>query len=123
MVMGSITLSSGGGGNIINLGSGKSFDMTSYSGYKNFTADNFVILNIPSVTSSAVSYKPWVSPNSPGPCNVQGFITGITKSYNQSTGILSCYVTYGSTGNYWGGGSSIPFKNTYTAPVTVGLIQ
>ena len=67
---------------IINLGTGTSFNVSSYDGYKNFTNDNFIIGassgNCPSLGSKTENSTR---------AKANGFT--ISKSYNASTGILT----------------------------------
>ena len=75
------------GKTIIDLGTAKSFDLTSYEGYQNFTVDDFII------AASSGSYSQ--SQNMGGQNTVQNitpsasYSASISKSYNQSTGILT----------------------------------
>lgn len=77
--------SSAGNAQIYDLGTGTSFDVTEYAGYKNFTADNFICEPVQqtvgswgSVASGANSYVP------------QGRSRAyMSKTYDASTGILS----------------------------------
>ena len=80
-----ITGTYSGGTTIIDLGTGTSFDVSSYAGYENFTADNFIV-EVPASSSlstqpsaMAASYATNVRPN--GSASFK-----ITKTYDSSTG-------------------------------------
>lgn len=70
---------------IVSLGSGTSFDVSSYPGYQNFTVENFRIASI----RAAVGGMSYLS--GPGNANVSGPTNSYTfsMSYNPSTGILT----------------------------------
>lgn len=85
--MGSIAIPSGGGSKVVDLGTGSSFNVSGYSGYKNFTNDNFI------VCAKSGSYSQFQ--NMGGQNTVQNITPSaycsinVTKSYNAETGILS----------------------------------
>ena len=65
---------------LINLGSASSYDLKSYANYKSFTNDNFLMaVNSYSNGGSGASYGDSIKHD-----------VVISKSYNASTGILSC---------------------------------
>lgn len=72
---------------VIDLGEGKSFDVSSiYSRYGDLTNDNFFILSASSCSASqGIRMYPTDSRQ------YVGFSAYLIKSYNSSTGILSCY--------------------------------
>lgn len=77
----------GSGSDIYDLGTGTSFDVSSITGYRNFTADNFIITAGTASTSKNISYSSSNgyasgSSNSSASCSV-------TKTYNANTGILT----------------------------------
>lgn len=72
---------------IIDLGTNTTFNCTNISGYKNLTADNFY------VTSFYYRNAGWrdESVNNDRDNGVEEY--SLHKSYNASTGVLTCYVT------------------------------
>ncbi|MBQ3352150.1 hypothetical protein IJG91_00580 [Candidatus Saccharibacteria bacterium] len=70
---------------MVDLGTGTSFDVSSYPGYQNFTADNFMIV-FPSGGSASTSGGGCKGYDATGTFSV-------TKTYNNSTGILQGYGT------------------------------
>ena len=72
---------------MVDLGTGTSFNVSSYPGYQSFTIDNFIISTI-SISSAGPSrsYSGWSCTNSPN-ISLEG--STLTKNYNSSTGILS----------------------------------
>lgn len=75
---------------MIDLGTGTSFDVSSYTGYQNFTIDNFFISDI--TTTSASFSKSGTGWSSDHTETTSGSVS-LTKIYDASTGILSCYTT------------------------------
>lgn len=75
------------GSQVIDLGTGTSFNVKSYDGYQNFTVDNFLIK-----TFSGSSIKAGTS-QAPGEGEQGEGSVSLTKSYNASTGKLTCYLT------------------------------
>ena len=69
------------GTKVINLGNGTSFNVSNYSGYKNFTIDNFIV----GIYSAGVTQTANQEYNQSG--RASGFI--LTKSYNASNGVLT----------------------------------
>lgn len=69
------------GTKVINLGNGTSFNVSNYSGYKNFTIDNFIV----GIYSAGVTQTSHQEYNQSG--RASGFT--ISKSYNASTGVLT----------------------------------
>ena len=69
--------------NVINLGTGTSFDVSSYSGYKNFTIDNF-IAGISSLPAHQTDHSEQED-------HTYSRVTGLSiqKSYNANTGVLT----------------------------------
>lgn len=80
------------GKQIIDLGTGASFDVSSYSGYQSFTANNFIIEpssnNVTSFTSNVSGFAFNVGSHQFTVRNV----TSLVKSYNASNGILTAYI-------------------------------
>lgn len=77
-----------GGSKLIDLGTGTSFNVSSISGYQNFTLDNFIIEPISGFSGSAG----WNS----GPTEEEWYVSGTfgfsvskNKTYNNVTGILN----------------------------------
>lgn len=87
--------------NVVDLGTGTSFDLTSYDGYENFTTDNFIIVSLESVSKSgSSSFRPEYS------ANVTSTVTAsysTTKNYNSGTGILTAYATFSGSFSRDGG--------------------
>lgn len=73
----------------IDLGTGTSFDVTKYAGYKNFTADNFVIepQNANSTNNGRGHF-----PEGNMTITLYNQLTK-TKTYNAASGILTAYYT------------------------------
>jgi hypothetical protein len=75
---------------------GTSFNVSGYSGYKNFTKDNFICELSAGFNGSGRStadntgYQNWVSTS---------FSVSFTKTYNASTGVLSVSYSGSSTGS------------------------
>lgn len=101
-------------GKLINLGTAQSFNLTSYSNYKKFTADNFLILSAANVTAGGGSfyYQTYAYADS------GTGTSSITKSYNSSTGVLSAYIRMKSTDT---SGVYGMFNGDNTGSVTVYL--
>lgn len=81
----------GGGAKVINLGTGTSFNVSGYSGYKNFTNDNFIVCakaSSSSVSQNCGSGNTVVNITPSASCNVS-----VNKSYNASTGVLTASET------------------------------
>ena len=107
---------------VIYLGNAQSFNVSSYSGYKSFTADNFYF-----TTASNVSNTDTVNIAYEGDNQYITLWSGIYKNYNSSTGVLtfrtllndaygnvSAYlVTKPSKLVYLGLGQSFNVKNSY----------
>lgn len=83
---------------VVLLGTGTSFNVSGYPGYKSFTADNFII-------------EPIAHSQTQGNYNINDnnsyyakTVTSITKTYNASTGVLTAYeqmkTTIGHTGGW-----------------------
>jgi hypothetical protein len=73
---------------LVNLGTGQSFNVSNYSGYKNFTVDNFILYPV------AIAEWQHGSDHMSGDWHFgSGGSLTLTKSYNNSTGILTAYVT------------------------------
>ena len=94
------TAGSSGKSNVVNLGTGTSFNVSSYSGYKNFTASNFIISIVKTSTSASTTDADAYN----GAANIQ---VQPTISYNSSTGNVTVnnvsasgsFKTWGSTGH------------------------
>ena len=69
---------------LIYLGNGTSFDVTSYSNYRNFTANNFLIKSATDLQIGMYFYPQGYMYRDSGTGT-----TSITKSYNSNTGIVS----------------------------------
>lgn len=67
-----------------DLGVGTNFDVTAYQGYQNFTADNFSVSEINSVSSKGVQSQV-------GTQNITVTASHI-KSYDKAKGLLTAYV-------------------------------
>lgn len=104
---------SGNGTQVIDLGSGTSFDVSSYEGYENFTVDNFIVEPI------AGNKSTWYDK---GDNDCKGYLNPnvyVTKSYNN--GILTAQV---SGGMYVTGddGGTLSVSDFYDAEVKAYLI-
>lgn len=88
------------GSGVIDLGTGRSFDIKArHNGYQNLTVNNFVV-EISSFSAGTSSPGSLGSANNIWP---SGYYT-LTKSYNQQTGILTAYGTVdGGAGSSSGG--------------------
>ena len=92
---------------VYELGSGKSFDVSSYSGYQNFTVQNFII--------SKVTFNLTANNNvalDKGGYSVSGTGT-ITGSYNSSTGIFKVSASGSANNSYVYAGCSIKSATVY----------
>ena len=96
----------------IYLGSGTSFNVSKYTGYQNFTVDNFIVCVL-SASSNMHFYG-----YSTGHYFDESIGTGcpIGKSYNSNTGIFTVTGTYKSSTDHWEGGSK-----TSSMAVDVGV--
>ena len=74
---------------LVHLGEGQTFDVSNYEGYEDFTMDNFLIKSTTNGTIGTVSNT--------GSYTVSA---GISKSYDSSTGILSCSFNGRITGGF-----------------------
>lgn len=111
------------GGEIINLGrvsnGTRTFDLTGYDGYENFTVDNFIIA-IASLSAS-ISFNV----NTRGGAASTSTSASYTKSYNATTGTLTINGGGSSagvssySGKYNSGGGSV----NLTSSVTVYLVK
>lgn len=77
---------------IYDLGTGTSFNVSSVSGYRNFTVDNFIIEPISGFSGSAgwnsgPTEKEWYE------SGTFGFSVSKNKTYNNVTGILNAYLS------------------------------
>ena len=73
---------------LISLGTGQEFNVSNYSGYQNFTEDNFLISSAGG-TDYYNSFRPWGGATYSGSGSAS---VGIYKEYNKSTGKLKCYL-------------------------------
>ena len=81
---------------VVYLGTGTSFNLSSYSGYQNFTANNFIV-GVQSGTGSGQVYtKVGLSGGGSASTHVYMGSFSVSKSYNASTGVLT--VSAPSTG-------------------------
>ena len=92
------------GTTLIDLGTGTSFNVSSYEGYQNFTTSNFLIVPSASASASASNViRPLYTYVSSMSVNTSA---SIVSSYNSSTGVFSCYIrTSASTGYATSSGS------------------
>lgn len=94
---------------VVDLGTGTSFDLTSYEGYQNFTNSNFIIVSASSMSNSgSSSFQPGYS------ASVNSTVTAsysTTKSYNASSGILTAYATLSGSFSRAGGVDSGRFPS------------
>lgn len=72
---------------LIDLGTSTSFNVSGRSGYQNFTADNFLILSSNGASGGNSYYPQGYYYSDSGSATVE-----LRKSYNASTGVLSCYI-------------------------------
>ena len=79
--------------NVIYLGTGTSFNISSYEGYETFTTDNFIV-GIKSISTTATSWCFSDGASSPG-TTTQSCI--ISSSYDKNTGILTISNTQPNT--------------------------
>lgn len=91
------------GSTIVDLGTGTSFNVSSYSNFRNFTADNFIIEAINDSGGSTTSHAN----------NYSGIASGtvaagyaFAKNYNASSGILTAYGSLTCSYNRDGGASA-----------------
>lgn len=101
----------GSGSDIYDLGTGESFDVSSITGYRNFTAANFIITAGAASTSKNISYASsngYASGTSNSSANCS-----VTKTYNANTGILTANqkIDISVSGTTRSGGSS-PFTGS-----------
>lgn len=68
---------------VVLLGTGNSFNVSSYEGYANFTIDNFIIEATGIYTSGSAQ------DNLRGSLSMSKSTTNVTKTYNASTGAFS----------------------------------
>ena len=121
LVQGSlVTGTNSGGSRIIDLGTGTSFDVSSYAGYENFTVDNFIIEPINGSVSAYSSLWSSGAQSGQGRYTFSG-VLNLTKSYNSSSGILSSYATIsGSASSNLSG--TTPARGTKDLSVNAYLI-
>ena len=114
---------------VIYLGTGNSFNLTSYEGYEKFTADNFIV----EVYSGSVSSGHLDRYNGTLSCETSCYATGsytLSKTYNASSGVLTVnakvndasstgWTSLNPTTNHTGGTSS----NSTALSKKVYLIQ
>ena len=76
---------------LVSLGSAQSFNVSNQQGYKNFTADNFLIKNVTKYTEnhSRTYDGTWTA----------SATTKLYKNYNASKGLLTCYYYEEGTSN------------------------
>lgn len=91
---------------IYDLGSGQTFNVSSYEGYQNFTTSNFLI------TPSGSLSTGWRS-NANGPGAIWGGgSASISCSYNNSNGVATIKLNNNSNGKAEAGGSDSESKST-----------
>ena len=108
---------------MILLGSGTSFDLTSYDAYERFTIDDFIV----EIVSASETKAAADGGSDPGGCNpyygkASGF--SINKVYDSSSGILT--ITGASqkiTTNYKGNGATYVSAGTQNLNINVWLIK
>ena len=97
-----------------NLTGSRTFDLTEYVGWENFTTDNIFVET--TQVASSIRYGPF------GPAtvnSVQIYTSNMSKSYNSSTGVLTTYfpnvtgVLTHSTSSSWMLPSSAVYYNVY----------
>ena len=77
----------------IDLGTGTSFNVSSYDGYENFTVNNFIVEPL-----NATGTLAWFNHATNISAKGSGSSTlNLNKAYNQSTGVFSAYTTFSST--------------------------
>lgn len=85
-----------GKGNVIDLGTGNTFDVSEYAGYSSFTIDNFIV----SVDSVRVSGGASVGTGYANSGSTTATVTPtITKNYDSSTGKLTVSASNTSASN------------------------
>jgi hypothetical protein len=79
---------------IVNLGTGQSFNVSSYSKYQSLTISSFIIELNANINGSQITTAGCYGGSHP-----EGVVgsTTITKSYDSSTGILTAYLTLYAT--------------------------
>lgn len=83
------------------LGTGTSFDVSSYDGYKNFTVDNFYIQPAESISTSNWGYGTDTGHNI-GQLGIKSLTSSIVFSYDASKGVLTAHLAasaYGGVNN------------------------
>ncbi|MBQ3352147.1 hypothetical protein IJG91_00565 [Candidatus Saccharibacteria bacterium] len=85
------------------MGTGTSFDVSSYPGYQSFTTDNFLISDVTnaSIPTNTTTYPFADAGWARGVRHPVGYYGGNiseTKNYNSSTGILTFYITGSGSG-------------------------
>lgn len=99
---------------IYDLGTGTSFNVSSVSGYRNFTVDNFMIAPLSSGDSTSIGNQ------NPG----QGWYFGgytASRSYNQSTGIFTTTLKATLSANSMSSESSNKAVHAYLITKTSGI--
>lgn len=108
---------------MILLGSGTSFDLTSYDGYERFTSDDFIV----EIVSASETKAAADGGGSPDGCNpyygkASGF--SINKVYDPSSGILTITGALQKiTTNYKGNGATYVSAGTQNLNINVWLIK
>lgn len=75
--------------NLVSLGTGTQFDLSTYSGYENFTEENFIV-GIEKITASSYfRARVGLSGGGSAEFTVTAPSVTITKTYDASTGILT----------------------------------
>ena len=106
----------------IDLGSGTSFDVSSYDGYENFTVDNFVVKEITETSISKLGYNSGTATAAQNAVNLKSTME-LVKEYDSSTGILTCYIkhyAYVKSSNT--SSDAVTLTDTQNAPVNVLLV-
>lgn len=98
---------------LIRLGNGRSFNVSTYEGYQNFTADNFLIQSADRLAFSNSYYPQGYTYDDSGSCT-----STVPKSYDASTGVLSTGINLRSNDT---SGTYTYFNNSQNGNVIVYL--
>lgn len=110
------------GATIVNLGTARSINVSSYEGYKNFTAANFFPVCASSHNATGnVGNDGWN-----GNVKARAYFTGVSVSYNASTGVVTISGgTYKGgllRGDYFSTPDNLWFETSGTVTVTTYLV-
>lgn len=98
---------------VVYLGSGTSFNVSSYKGYENFTADNFIV-QMNNLSNWNSQYNSDISGS--GTYFFSKVSISLGKSYNANTGVLSAYY---SISNNYGAHMASPPSTTSSGTIAV----